>query len=301
ARTDKQVRTDKQALTRRAEVTTSSRKDRCVFGLITTSEIRGYSNAQDYKYCGCQRSGGKVLSTTTQSIQCLDGRTVNPTNMMYNALEELDGYEKTDSTPTCNFIWEPSELIIFTASDNPELVKQMCTRVDTFMPEFNSKVRAVINGPKNLDVIGKELKSFKRQMFLSNFPGEDFNDSAKLKALKQYMNKKEKAYSDIKSDLSDLFGQLEQAEQKKGPVLGLYRFQGIQDRFNKYFDGGTKRRQGWLDLLTKMVNSDSDTKEASVRDMVAQMSTDSTGVSSYTDAFVKTTGIKVLENICKAK
>ncbi|KAJ1935300.1 hypothetical protein FBU59_005431, partial [Linderina macrospora] len=25
----------------------------CVFGLITTSGIRGYSNTQDYKYCGC--------------------------------------------------------------------------------------------------------------------------------------------------------------------------------------------------------------------------------------------------------
>ncbi|KAJ1963543.1 hypothetical protein GGI12_001992 [Dipsacomyces acuminosporus] len=228
-------------------------QDDCIFGLTSTKQIRGINSNSDYAYCYCYHSTTAPNSGPNNQVTCPNGKKLLTKYLAPNSLFNLGGYEKVNTQATCDHVWELGELVAFTAVKDKSKASAMCKRISEVAPDFNRKVRTLINGPRNLQVVSNGIDSLKHQVFTGNVSTAVFKDPSRFRALQTYMNGKSQAFSDVKTSLGAYFGELEAAEAKA--VAQNRYFSGIKKRFNAFFDDGMSRRSelmGLVDGIIKM-------------------------------------------------
>ncbi|ORX74700.1 hypothetical protein DL89DRAFT_264513 [Linderina pennispora] len=277
-------------------------KDWCIFDMTSTHELRGYTDKDDYRYCFCQVPSTTQTRKNNKSLTCSDGRVVQTGFLQSKPPLALNGFEKLDHKPNCDHIYELNDFMRFTGVRDKTKRDKMCKRIEKVDPEFNSRVRRYINGPKNLQVIGSKVNGLKMQMFMSKYPGSSLQDKDKFDAVKSYMDKKKSTLDTVKTDLAKMFGDLEALEKKEITGGEALHFQGIKSKFETHFDNGVTRRGEWIDMANKIMDEKDAKKRPSLENqMRTKVETERKAISSFSADTLRDVKSDPVGHICKKR
>ncbi|KAJ1951430.1 hypothetical protein FBU59_000159 [Linderina macrospora] len=268
--------------------------------MTSTHELRGYEDKDDYRYVPSKTQTRK----TNRPLTCSDGRVVQTGFLQSKPVLGLDGFEKLDTKPNCDHIYELNDFMRFTGVRDKTKRDKMCKRIEKIDPEFNSRVRKYINGPKNLQVVGSKVNGLKMQMFMSKFPGSSLqdNDRDKFDAVKSYMDKKKTTLDTVKKDIAKMFGDLETREKKDITGGDTLHFQGIKSKFESHFDNGMTRRGEWMDMANKIMDEKDTTKRPSLENqMRTNVEVERKAISSFSADTLRDVRSDPVGHICKKK